>query len=258
MKSLFRFGLCLGAGILITVIVLSMGPMPTWILQLNHSRYANLKLTDRLTAEQGLRTIILQAVGGILLVFGAIATWRQILISRQQLMLGRDARITESFAKAIESLAADGSIARRVAGVYALDRIARKEPEERVRIIEILTAFVRQPPAHLLDTPPADVQAALVVLGGYHHNAQLMLDGARLRGASLIGIKLPNASLRNAILRDSILRESDLRGTCLSGADLRNVDLRGADLRGANLDGANLDGISVDGSTRMPPLDSSS
>jgi hypothetical protein len=218
------------------------------------------------------RATLLQGVAGLLLVAGAIATWRQVQVNRE-------GQITERFSRAIDQL---GSRAPdvRLGGIFTLERIARDSPADRWTVAEILGALVRTHAPWLVGAPdgPQHPTPTVVLLGHRppaRDELQLYLSRVDLRGAYLPGARLANAMIRHANLaragmsrvnlegsdlEDTDLRlaylrharlagaklhrahlqEADLRGANLVAADLRKANLQGADLRGADLRGADL------------------
>jgi len=242
--------------------------------------------------QNNARSTLLQGFAGLVLVAGAVATWRQVQISRH-------GQITDRMSRSIEQLASD-NIHVRIGGLYALERVAADSAEDRQTITRILTAFVRTrspwtaapPPDHRHETPALedgmlrlglraeDVQMALYILGDRPHpdvERPLYLSFADLRIASLAGRdlrrvicqsgNLAGAWLQRARLDGAFLKHSDLRlahlqdahlagarlnDAHLRGADLEGADLSGADLTGACLDGANLAGVTFDERTRWP------
>jgi Pentapeptide repeats (8 copies) len=212
------------------------------------------------------RTAVLQAVGGLLLAAGAVATWRQVRI-------GREVQITERFTRAVDQLGSDKPDVR-LGGVYALERIARDSRPDRAAITGVLSAFVQehtpwpprtdagQPPAFPEETartelPPLqarvpDAHAAVNALGRLRRLEgvsqidlsrtdlrRVRLEGS-LQGANLIRATLQFAALAGIDLRDAWLNWADLREALLNGADLQGAALADADLRKALLTGANL------------------
>src|SRR5262249_16127930 len=127
--------------------------------------------------QNNTRATLLQGFAGLILVAGAVATWRQVQISRH-------GQITDRTTRAIDQMASD-NIHVRISGLYALERAARDSHEDRQTITRMLTAFVRTrepwtaPPQsnHQHDTPALDdgmlrlglraedVQMALYILG---------------------------------------------------------------------------------------------
>ncbi|MFC0434281.1 pentapeptide repeat-containing protein [Kutzneria buriramensis] len=240
----------LAATALVMLVAAAFGSLPSWLLGFSPAA-ARLGANEQILAEGAIRTALLQAVGGILLVFGAVTAWRQMLIARGQQRIGRRAAVTEAFAKAVEQLANDDAVALRLGGVYAMDRIADDDPTERPRIAEILSAFVRDG-ACADGELPRDVRAGLQVLTRRDWTVGVDLAGARLTGARLPTARLANAFLAGTDLSDTTLRGAVLRGADLSDADLRRADLSAADLREATLAGARLSAAVADASTRWP------
>jgi uncharacterized protein YjbI with pentapeptide repeats len=263
--------------------------------QLHGVSDAQTRITLQQTQAQlqdNTRATLLQGFAGLVLVGGAVATWRQVQLSRH-------GQITDRTTRAIDQMASD-SIHVRIGGIYALERLAKDSGEDRQTITRILTTFIRTrspwtaPPQmnHQHDTPPLDegmfrlglraedVQMALYILGDRPHPDQerpLYLSFADLRIASLArrdlrgifaqntnlaGAWLQGAQLDDAYLKKSDLRQAQLDGASLvnaklnnahlQGANLQGADLRGADLRETCLDGANLSGVKFDQRTKWP------
>lgn len=81
------------------------------------------------------RSSVLQALAGLLVVFGAIATWRQVHISRE-------GQITDRFSRAVDQLGSPVTDVR-IGALYALERIARNSPADRDHIQYLLGAYIR-------------------------------------------------------------------------------------------------------------------
>jgi Pentapeptide repeats (8 copies) len=227
--------------------------------------------------QNNVRATLLQGVAGLLLVVGAVATWRQLQISRE-------GQITERFSRAVDQLGSD-KLDVRLGGLYTLERIAADSPADRRTIQAILGAYVRTHAPWLVGSPEgpvhptptvdrrlpwlqhraADVQAAMILLGRrppVPNEFQLYLSRVDLRGAFLHDARLTNALLRHANLaraqmvgvrleradlQDTDLRQANLQRARLSGANLRRSYLQGADLRGADLSRADLHGADLSG-----------
>jgi hypothetical protein len=237
--------------------------------------------------QNNVRSTMLQAVAGILIVAGAIATWRQAQVNRE-------GQITERFTRAVDQLGSD-SIDVRIGGIYALERVAKNSREDRPQIQYILGAFVRghapwQPnslygPEHPIPeidrTLPwmyvraPDVHAAVNVLGRRQPAPEALplylsqvdlrsvnLDKANLSKAIIRHANMARAWLVDATLDETELHKTDLReaqavrtrfvnailyGAYLEGANPHGADLRGADLRGADMRAHNLDQANLTG-----------
>ena len=227
---------------------------------------------DAVHAQNDARGLMLQGVGGLVLLLGAYVTWRQLQLNRDalennlrattaqlkasqdQLTIAQEGQITQRFAQSVDQLGS-AQIVVRLGGIYALERIARNSPADAATIGEILSSYIRQhaarpvhggsedapleggPVPDHLQVRAADVQAALTVLAKGELQPGV---GERLR--------LMHTDLRRANLWEAQLTGADLEGAHLGWAwmrlarldraDLTDADLRQADLAGANLEGA--------------------
>jgi hypothetical protein len=223
--------------------------------------------------QNNIRTTLLQGLAGIVVVAGAVATWRQVQISRE-------GQITDRLTRAVDQLGSKNTDIR-IGGIYALERIAKNSVADRKTIQFQLGAFVRthakwpatkdqQHPTATVDEDlpwmqarAPDIWAAMAVLGRrlpmpdeqvlYLSRVDLRglrLDGARLTGVQMRHTNLARARLQEAQLDRSDLTEADLRranleGTQLTGANLSSAYLQGADLRSADLSHADLRGANL-------------
>lgn len=228
-----------------------------------------LDTEPRLEAENDLRPVLVQLLGGSVLLFGTAWT----------LHINREGQITDRFSRAIDHLGED-KLDVRLGGIYALERIARDSKPDRGPIAEVLSAFVREhtrPVTRGADgesedallqraasspAVPSDIQAAATVLARnlWPHPVDLTgvdlrradLMNAKLNGAKLNGGRLDRADFRHAnleraqlvkaTLTEARLHWARLNHAMLVFADLRNADLGGAHLKAAQLANANLEG----------------
>jgi hypothetical protein len=263
----------IAVGLLVIAVLVLL--VPAWLVPSS----VTPAQSQALQAQNDLRTTLLQSIGGLFLIAGVVATWRQVQLTRHQLEILREGQITERFTRAIEQLGGD-NLDVRLGGIYALERIASSSKVDRGPILEVLTAYVRGhspwPPAgweYGAATPPEpddrqlaslqfrkpDVQAVVAILGRREAVgdeelllARVDLRRAYLRRANLDHANLRNSSLRgvqgrNTRLRGAVLKQADLTKAFLQGADLQGADLQRADLTGANLSGADLRGAALDG-----------
>jgi hypothetical protein len=239
---------------------------------------------ERVKAENDVRTTLLQGVAGLLLLAGAIATWRQLQISRgqlqhnleasrqqleagrQELQLSREGQITERFTRAIDQLDYTKSLEVRLGAIFALKRIAQDSEPDHWPIMEVLTAYVRQhapwppkegePPEDVMKAqtglrPAPDIEAILTVLArrarAEGEDRRLDLGTTDLRGANLWGAHLKAAHLVDAHLEGAYLVDAHLEGAMLARAHLEGAILAGAHLEGAELPEAHLEGAELGG-----------
>ena len=191
-------------------------------------------------------------IGGI--VATLLAVWRSAIADRQA-NTAQQGLLHERYQKGAEMLASEIPSVR-LAGIYALASLARDHPEQyHIQIIELLCAFVRNPPEikegqGTLDSqdhrPPLreDVQTAITAIGGrskrglgYEKSRGFRLD---LSGAWLTWARLPSANLSGADLTRANLHHANLRCADLSRANLGGAYLQAAWLKDADLSGANI------------------
>lgn len=214
---------------------------------------------------------------------GCLALLLAFLAVLYALRLTHEAHLADRFAAAVDLLSRD-DLTSRLSGIYALEQIAFASERHHAQMVEILTAYVREhapitgPPAtagRRPVRPPADVQAALTVLGRRSldfrkketHRLNLVrtdlrganlasafLEGAMLDGAWLQGANLSQARLDRALLKGARLDGAMLDGASLIEAYLRDAHLEGASLTGALLREAYLAGAHVDGA-KLPAAD---
>ncbi|MBC6440234.1 MAG: pentapeptide repeat-containing protein [Rhodospirillales bacterium] len=248
--------------------------------------------------------LVLAAVIGLLL-----AGWRSVVANEQAKIANEQAKIAnrqaetaneqakianrqadtserglrnERYQKGADMLGS-ATLATRMGGIYALERLAQDHPEDyHVQIMQLLCAFARHPTesegARAVDSAndatnskhadqgcPTDVEAAIRAvsecrkrlsgqggLADIEASLRLNLSGANLSGANLSGAdltnaNLPDANLSRANLRDAILYNTILHHANLSGADLTDANLSRANFLGAALLGANLTDANLNG-----------
>jgi uncharacterized protein YjbI with pentapeptide repeats len=200
------------------------------------------------------RRTLAQAIGGLFVVIGGISG---AFFTYRQLTLAREAQITDRFTKAVAQLG-DDTLAVRLGGIYALERIAKDSPRDYWTFVEVLSAFVRtNAPVTTsalpelaavgfggVQAPPTDIQAILTVLGRRHREGERGVVDLRrtvLAGAQLGHAHLANANLMEAHLEGAMLSRAHLEGAELFKAHLGNADLSDARLEGAMLREANLE-----------------
>ena len=282
----------IGGGLLILALI--------WLPKWQASGVQDIK--DRLAVENAARQTLAQIVGGAVLLAGLFFTWANLHIAQENikitqetatksqetatrnLELAQEGQITDRFTKAIDQLGALNNKGKknlevRLGGIYALERIAKKSPDDHWPIMEVLTAYVREDERQRKtgatskgDQLDTDIQAILTVLGRRNRDdekgdqrlelrgtdlrrAQLreahlemaFLTEAHLKGALLQKARLEWAHLTEAHLEGADLQQAHLKGAYLMGADLTKAYLEGADLTEAHLEGAILKRASLFG-----------
>src|SRR5262249_28259945 len=91
---------------------------------------------DLITAENSARATIAQIIGGLVVLLGLYATFKNVRVAEE-------GKLTERFSKAVELLGSE-KLDVRLGGIYALERIAQDSQKDHWSVMEILTAFVRE------------------------------------------------------------------------------------------------------------------
>ena len=241
---------------IVALVVISvawtLGPGAGWLLRHVDGVHglSGKELADALDAVRGRALAIATGLAALTAVYytarNADTARKNLLHSvaaaRRTAELTEQGQVTERYTKAIEQLGAD-KINVRIGGIFALERIANDSARDHSTVIEVLAAFIRE---RVDDTaPPADVQAALTVLGRRttsRDERPVYLTGAVLPYADFTHGQFAKANFLMASLRDARMEHVDFSNANLSVADLVNADLSNADLSGADLDEADLSG----------------
>ena len=244
-----------------------------------------LNAAELLKAKNDVRTTLLQAVAGVILLGGAVATWRQLRLgreqlnetqrqNREQLRVSQDAQITERFTRAIDQMGST-ELDIRLGGIYALERIAKDSRDDHGPVMEVLSATLREHSGRNqetdnTDTPAdaltssraderlrADLQAAARAIGrrnawndppeGDLDLSGVRLSEAKLRDADLQKADLQKADLQEALLQEAVLNDSNLQEAILYRANLQGAALYRINLQRAHLVDANLQGANLYG-----------
>lgn len=252
-----------------------LGPGAGWVLE-RVDGVAGLVGAQRAAALDAIRGRALTIVTGLAALVAVYYTARNVETSRRTYAIGQrtlalteQGHVTERYTKAIEQLGS-ADLAVRLGGIYALERIARDSARDHPTVMEVLTAFVREPSDLAAAGAPSagstrsphrpvpnqgrprlrgDVQAAVTVIGRRDVDQD---DAARridLAEANLVGADLPGARLAHVDLAQANLEWADLTNADLPRANLWNANLAHAKLVNANLRGAILDGAAVNGAS---------
>ncbi|GAB1332083.1 pentapeptide repeat-containing protein [Streptomyces sennicomposti] len=214
---------------------------------------ASVAAQDRLKAVNDVRTTLLQVVGGLVVLFGAYATWRQLRVSQDGLRATQEGYVTDRFSRAVDQLGSD-KLDVRIGGLHALWRIAEQSARDREAIISIQAAYLRThlpwPPAGPespaadvpvndiapLETRAADAQVALTALGvlcQHREQSWVNLSITDLRRADCDGLWFPEVNFDRACMEAAGLYHANLTQASLVSVNLRHADLTTAILRRA-------------------------
>jgi hypothetical protein len=232
-----------------------------------------------IAATEGTADDVYKTLLGLAGVFGGpIVLWRSYS-AHQQAMIAKENHYTSLFTKAVELLGTtrevidtihdltthtggkreqftrtEPNLEVRLGAIYALERIARDSERDHWPIMEVLSAYVRNPqncgrPIHLneqqlserdsfrswlaeLPDPRVDIQAVLSVIGrrpghrrAYERRRKLRLDfeGATLQGIKLVGdfsdAIFDQCHMQNATIHDALLDRATFIATQLQGVN---------------------------------------
>jgi hypothetical protein len=161
----------------------------------------------------------------------------------------RERHIAERFARAMELLG-DEKPEVRWGGIFALERLARRSPQDQSAVTEVLATYVRRRAAWKPATQAAadakfahiepEIQLIVTILARRKWNFKseerpLNLNGTNLGKAHLPSAHLESAFLTNCNLESALLFRANLQGAWLARSILKNVNLDGANLENADL-----------------------
>jgi hypothetical protein len=269
-RVLKRVLIALGILGITAILLASVLVFPTVVIESDLGNKVNDLTADQLAkAKSDIRTSLLQAIGGIALALGAIATWRQLRLTRlqfrlaqeqandnqkhnqeqltltreqmsqteqsheQELRLSREAQINDRFTRAIDQLGSD-ELDIRLGGLYALQRIAQDSPPDRHTIAQVLAAYIRQhspwPPSR-----PGQYTAS----ASLHKIPDLEIRASDVQAAiTILGQKTfaSIADIRKLVYAD--LRRADFTDLHYQDGYFSDCNLSWASLPNANLRGA--------------------
>jgi uncharacterized protein YjbI with pentapeptide repeats len=183
-------------------------------------------------------------------------------------------QVTELYATAADQLGSEQAPVR-LAGLYALERLAQDNPSQRQNIVNVICAYLQMPylaPGPLpVDPPAADTSSTRRTRGTVgsaappvgdqereryekrelEHGRRTQEQRVRTAAQRILTRHLPQAAAEDlrwnitVDLSGAKLAWAGLSGAHLAGADLRGANLTAACLGGANLTGANLRGANL-------------
>lgn len=248
------------------ILAITLWTWPSWqeIQQVTASQ-EKPGLEEKLRLETELIKTSAQIALGILVLASLCLTWKRVSAAEQTVAVAQEGQITERFTRAVDQLGNRCSIAVRLGGIYALERIARDSEKDHWQVMELLAAFVREKSPHRVtesgEEPPCtqpiakDIQAILTVLGRRNPKydqkglrldlSNTCLNGARLTDANLEHMTLVGANLRKALFIRVNFRGAIFQNTILQGTNLRESKFAKCSFEGANLMGADLKGSKI-------------
>ncbi|MEK7832252.1 MAG: hypothetical protein AAB401_14250, partial [Acidobacteriota bacterium] len=217
----FGKALCILAAAI--VVILALWKVPQWQVRAYHGQLDATAISkldpkdliqlqkDLITVENNARLTLAQIIGGLVVLLGLYATFKNVQIAQKNAEIAEEGKLTDRFSKAVELLSydKDSKLETRLGGIYALERIAKDSRKDHWTVMEVLTAYVRM---HAPKYPQsskqvgADVQAILDVLSRRSwtafEEADQILD---LHLLNLRSVNLRDHSFKRANFSESIL-----------------------------------------------------
>lgn len=176
------------------------------------------------------------AVTAITAIGALIFTGLSLNATRDQIVISERGLATQQLNKAVEQLASE-KIDVRLGGIYSLERLAGDSIRDRIAIITIISAYVREhalksntPDCDSMTEPAIDIQAGIYTIGQisakkkYEEGKDWQeLPKIDLSGTCLVGLDAPGVDLEGAKFDNANLRRSDLSGAQLSAASIKNA-----------------------------------
>jgi uncharacterized protein YjbI with pentapeptide repeats len=137
---------------LLLVVVVSWGAT-SWLLQVAaHAKDVAAAQVDAIKTGLGIGA----GTGGVFALLLAVRRqWHQELSAQDTVLDATERRVTELYTKAADQLGSDKAPVR-LAGLYALERLAQANPTQRQTVVNVLCAYLRMP-YQPSDPPPSDV-----------------------------------------------------------------------------------------------------
>ena len=187
-------------------------------------------------------------IGGIIAI--TLAVWRSI-VATHQAATAQQGLLNERYQKGAEMLGSN-VLSVRLGGIYALERLASKYPEEyHIQIMKLFCAFVRLPTKDQ-SLESGQVEIKLGTLLGIRQDVEAVMDAIGSRAESgialerkagfsldLRGVDLPKAQFLDANLSNAMFHHSNLSGTNFANTNLSDALFNFADLSGATFQSMN-------------------
>ena len=187
--------------------------------------------------------LIIQVIGGLILLFGAYYSLKIAEASKENNKLIEKGNIAERFKNAIEMLNNDNqSIC--LSGIYALNEIAKDNLEYREQVFNILVEYINyntrnlpswleiQKPARFSVQPSIQIMTILTLLFSREKTIFKKFK-ATFENTKLYGAKLDKFNFSRCIFRNVQLQNSSFQDTWFIDSKIYNSDFTFSDFTGA-------------------------
>lgn len=233
---------------------------------------ANLEVKDYLVLENNLRTMILQAVGGLVVILGLYFAWQNAGIADENQRISLEQNRQERFDRFVEMSKDPNNVEQRIMGIAGMIRVADTPGSDlRGDVRLFVDVFLKKwtdsrtagngEASQPLQQLPDDINfifknylsdRSFTRRGEYKERAYAQLRGLNFSKLNLQEINIASADLSNANFNGAdcsmaTFEDMYMRGTHFAGANLtkaffENIDLESADLTGAKIEGAHFEG----------------
>ncbi len=214
----------------------------------------------KIELEDNIRRTWSQIYGGIIILLGLFGTAynlhltseglssnqeqsiKNLQLAQESLDLNRKVQRTDQYIRAMQQLGGERTEAR-IGAVYALELIAKESKIDYLKVMEILSAYVRDHCPRLkngntnhikslvsTNNVPTEIRAIFAVLGRrdmVHLERRINLRNTDLRGMQLIDANLRDIDFGRADLSNSFFKNCDFDNTRFTGSTISNMTLIG-------------------------------
>jgi len=199
-------------------------------------------------------------VAAATLIFTLIIVW----INERTTTAEEEGLITDRINAAVASLGVEKTIKKsknqqtvsnievRIGAILALERMAKKNADVHIQIMEILTTYIRENAPVTEEEhdrkPRQDIQLAFTVIGRRPprrialermHDFRLDLRNCDLTRIDGQGLNFANSRFQESCFFKSVLNEAKLQGAILTNARVKDAEFGNANLQDAHLSHAN-------------------
>jgi hypothetical protein len=175
------------------------------------------------------------AAGVFALLLAVRRQWHQELSSAATELDAAEKRVTELYTKAVEQLGS-AQAPVRLGGLYALERVAQNNPDQRQTIVNVLCAYLRMPYQLPSDPPAEGTDEQLVAT----HRERIQEREVRLTAQGILANHLYAGYRKTPV--PTFWRDIDLD---LTGAALIDFDLTSCTVHNANFQSATFTGETI-------------
>jgi hypothetical protein len=231
------------AGALLLVVTVSWGAT-SWLLQIAATaKDVAAAQVDAIKTGLGIGA----GTGGVLALLLAVRRqWHQELSAQDTVLDATERRVTELYTKAADQLGSDKAPVR-LAGLYALERLAQANPTQRQTVVNVLCAYLRMP------YQPSPLNKAAADRTAVERERRVQEREVRLTAQRILAEHLlPGSDPDHPVATFWADSDLNLTGAALVDFDMHDCWSRTARFSGATFTGdAEFDGVAFTKSARF-------